>query len=176
MTTISTIRSGGQSGADRGALDAARALGLPVCGWCPKGGWAEDLPEPPGVRALYPELVEAPLADPIQRTEWNVRDSDATLIVCPCAIEGSPGTFATREFAHTLGRPCLVVGGSSTADVEEVVRWLEGLRDVSGQGDIDLNVAGPRESGCPGVYAAAKTLVIQVLEASKANERDTLTA
>jgi hypothetical protein len=50
-------------------------------GWCPKGGCAEDFPEPPGVLAKYPQLAETPLADPAQRTEWNVRDADACLIL-----------------------------------------------------------------------------------------------
>jgi len=66
---IHAIRSGGQTGVDRGALDAARAAGVPLCGWCPRGGWAEDAPEAPGIRLAYPELQETPSADPVQRTE-----------------------------------------------------------------------------------------------------------
>ena len=70
------VISGGQSGVDRAALDEAISRGIPFSGWCPLDGWAEDMPNPPGVRSSYPLLRETPLADPAQRTEWNVRDSD----------------------------------------------------------------------------------------------------
>ncbi|HEY6920163.1 MAG TPA: putative molybdenum carrier protein, partial [Methyloceanibacter sp.] len=67
------ILSGGQTGVDRAALDAAIERGIACGGWCPKGGWAEDMPRPPGVLARYPMLQETPLGDHVQRTEWNVR-------------------------------------------------------------------------------------------------------
>src|SRR5262245_53687608 len=76
-----TIISGGQTGVDRAALDAAIALGIPYGGWSPKGGWAEDMPSPPGILAHYPALRETSSADPSERTELNVRDSDATLLL-----------------------------------------------------------------------------------------------
>jgi hypothetical protein len=63
-----TIVSGGQTGVDRAALDVAIELGIPYRGWCPKGGWAEDMLNPPGVLILYPELRETQDADPRQRT------------------------------------------------------------------------------------------------------------
>jgi hypothetical protein len=75
------ILSGGQTGVDRAALDAAIERGIACGGWCPKGGWAEDMPRPPGVLALYPMLQETPLGDHVQRTEWNVRDSDALMVL-----------------------------------------------------------------------------------------------
>ena len=75
------LLSGGQSGVDRAVLDVAMERGIDYGGWCPKGGWAEDFPLPPGVLAKYPNLKETPLADPAQRTEWNVRDADACMIV-----------------------------------------------------------------------------------------------
>lgn len=146
--------SGGQTGVDRAALESARRAGLPIGGWCPAGGVAEDLAEPPGVLGLFPELRETPSADPAQRTEWNVRDSDATLILVRDAVV-SPGTARTVAFAVELGRPHLV------ADVREpsVVRtWLDHLAD----GAI-LNVAGPRESQAPGIGAAAGALLDAVL-------------
>ena len=65
---ITRIRSGGQSGVDRAALDFGRKHNIEICGWCPKGGWAEDYPDAPGVLALYPELKETPEAEPWQRT------------------------------------------------------------------------------------------------------------
>src|SRR6478672_329462 len=76
-----TIVSAGQTGVDRAALDVAIELGIAYRGWCPKGGWAEDRPSPPGVLALYPGLGETPHADPRQRTEWNVRDCDRLMVL-----------------------------------------------------------------------------------------------
>ena len=154
MKRISHIRSGGQTGADRGALDAARAAGIPICGWCPKGGWAEDLPEPPGLLTDYPELKEAPSADTIQRTEWNVRDSDATLIICPGGLAVSPGTAATARFAETYDKPYLVVEDASEGALEQVRSWLDSLETP-----IELNIAGPRESESPGTYVATYAII-----------------
>src|SRR5262245_26271348 len=104
------IISGGQSGVDRAALDAAIVLGVAYGGWCPKGGWAEDRPEPPGVLAAYPGLTETPLADPAQRTEWNVRDADACLIVVDArGLSASKGTALAHDVAGRYRKPVLVV-------------------------------------------------------------------
>lgn len=153
---IAYVRSGGQTGADRGALDAAREAGVPICGWCPPGGRAEDLPNPPGLLTNYPELVEGASEGYVERTAWNVRDSHATLIVAPAGLEPKSGTEMTARFAEDYGRPCLVV--RSIEEMGEVRAWLEGL----GQG-ITLNVAGPRESKTPGTYALTKKIVAQLL-------------
>ena len=100
------IISGGQTGVDRAALDAAIARGLPWGGWCPKGGWAEDFPHPPGVLDKYPHLKETPSAHPLQRTEWNVRDSDAALIVIDQhGLSASIGTQRGHQWAHQHGKP-----------------------------------------------------------------------
>jgi hypothetical protein len=72
---IQKIVSGGQTGADRAALDYAIAIGIPHGGWCPKGRKAEDGP----IDRRY-ALAETPRADCLQRTEWNVRDTDGTVI------------------------------------------------------------------------------------------------
>ena len=153
---IARIRSGGQTGADRGALDGARVSGVPICGWCPPGGLAEDMPEPPGLLERYPELVEGTAEGYVERTAWNVRDAHATLIVAPAGIEPKSGTEMTVVFAKDYGRPYLVV--RSTAEVDTVRAWLEGL----GRG-ITLNVAGPRESKTPGTYATTKQIVEAIL-------------
>jgi hypothetical protein len=162
MPTSQTVRrvvSGGQSGADRAALDVAIRLGIPYGGWCPRGGHAEDLPGPPGLLRDYPELVETPNADSAVRTEWNVRDSDVTLLLTDRPDSLSGGTALTRDLATRLGRPVLV---TSTDDVEAVRAWLRQLRDESPRALV-LNVAGPRESKDPGLYAAACRLLEQVL-------------
>src|SRR5215831_15765508 len=88
------IRSGGQTGVVRAALDYAVRASIPYDGWCPRGGWAEDLSAPPGLLDQFPRLKETPSADPRQRTAWNVRDSDATIVLMPGAAD-SPGTRFT---------------------------------------------------------------------------------
>lgn len=152
LTRIAFIRSGGQTGADRGGLDAAREARVPICGWCPLGGLAEDMPEAPGLLALYPELKEGVSNGYVERTAWNVRDSHATLIVAPAGIEPKSGTEMTVRFAETYSRPCKIV--CSMEELGETCAWIEGL----GFG-ITLNIAGPRESKIPGTYRVAKELV-----------------
>lgn len=155
MAKIKIIRSGGQSGVDRAALDAARSCKITICGWCPKGGWAEDYPDPPGILALYPELKETPSARVEQRTVWNVRDADATLIIDPTPSGASSGTALTAKAAKAFGKPCLVVSTENSA--QEILDWLAGLDD-----ELILNIAGPRESECEGVYAKAVQLLTEV--------------
>src|SRR5436309_5940772 len=99
---IRKIVSGGQTGADRAALDVAHELGIPHGGWAPLGRWAED--GPLDHRYL---LDEAPSEDPSLRTEWNVRDSEATLILSHGPLAG--GSALTRRLARQYGRPCLVI-------------------------------------------------------------------
>lgn len=156
LERVSRIRSGGQTGADRGGLDAAREVGVPICGWCPAGGLAEDYPAPPGVLARYPELVETPTSSYVTRTAWNVRDAHATLVVAPAGLEPGSGTEMTVRFARAYGRPFLVVTG--TSDLPKARLWLAGL----GRG-ITLNVAGPRESKLPGTYATTRAVVVGLL-------------
>ena len=72
---IEKIISGGQTGADCAALDFAIEHGIPHGGWCPGGRLAEDGP----IDARY-QLKETPSANYTQRTEWNVRDSDGTVV------------------------------------------------------------------------------------------------
>jgi hypothetical protein len=138
-TKRTTIVSGGQTGADRAALDWALARGIECGGWCPKGRKAEDGPIDP----KYP-LKETPSAAYIQRTEWNVRDSDATVVfsVNPFLTGGSKSTV---EFARKHGKPCmhLCAGDKTVADALRVFVEKHGVKV--------LNVAGPRASKEPGV-------------------------
>jgi hypothetical protein len=160
------VVSGGQSGVDRAALEAAAALGLGYAGWCPRGGWAEDLSRPPGVLAICPALRPTPLRDPGQRTFWNVRDSDATLILLPApARTRSPGTRRTLWCARLLKRPCHVAVLSRPRAARDALRWLERNRPCR------LNVAGPRESEAPGVHATARAWLSDVLSAWVARGR-----
>ena len=110
----------------------------------------------------YP-LRETPDADPAQRTTWNVRDSDATLVLSRGAPRG--GTALAVAQAAALGRPLLVLDLEREPRVEEVLRWL---RDGA---VCALNVAGPRESEAPGIYDQALALLRAVLDAFPAGER-----
>ena len=155
MHVVARIVSGGQTGADRAALDWAIRHDVPYAGWCPLGGLAEDLLDPPGLLASYPALHETPTAEVSCRTTWNVRDSDATLVVVLPGTTPSGGTAYTLDQAVRQGRPHLLTDGT---DPGAVRAWLAEL----GSG-ITLNVAGPRESKSPGIYAATTHLLDAVL-------------
>ena len=161
---IRKIVSGGQTGVDRAALDAALAAGAPIGGWCPRGRRAEDGPIP----ERYP-LTETPRRDYAERTAWNVRDSDATLVL----VSGkggnmgggksgggtaSKGTALTIALTEKLGRPCLAV--TPETDPAALRSWL------ARHGVAVLNVAGPRESEAPGIYDRARALLDALLESS----------
>jgi len=150
------IRSGGQSGVDRAALDAARRWGLPYEGWCPRGGWAEDYPEPPGLLAVYPCLRETPSAEPAQRTAWNVRDSHATLVLLDGAAAGnSAGTDLTIRLAEAANSNLWIANIANSSGAAEVLAWLESIPSSQADEELVLNVAGPRESERPGIYQSA---------------------
>ncbi len=171
MSARIEVISGGQSGVDRAALDAACACDVPYGGWCPRNGWAEDLPHPPGVRALYPELEETPLADPAQRTEWNLRDSDATLILVTAGGLGvSSGTARAEQLATKHGKQLLVVNLTEADALDRATSWLAGqLRasaEASGVADaFKLGIGGPRESEAPGIYRQARPFIEALLRA-----------
>ena len=147
---LDKIVSGGQTGVDRAALDVAIALGIPCGGWCPRGRRAED-----GTISLTYPLQETPSSDYAQRTEWNVRDSDGTLVLT--RGEPSQGTAFTIDVARRLGKPCLVVDISREQDEQHVLDWA-----VASQIQI-LNIAGPREEKCPGIYQHAREFFHTVL-------------
>jgi predicted Rossmann fold nucleotide-binding protein DprA/Smf involved in DNA uptake len=146
------IVSGGQTGVDRAALDAALALGLACGGWCPRGRRAEDGPLP----ARYP-LKETPSASYPERTEWNVRDSDGTLVLHRGRRRG--GTALTLRLARAQGRPALAVDLAAAPSAEAVRGWISRERIRT------LNVAGPRESEHPGIQAQAEAFLREVLGA-----------
>ncbi len=133
------IVSGGQTGADRGALDAALAAGFPCGGWCPRGRRAEDGTIPD----RYPQR-ETPTAEYPQRTAWNVRDSDGTAILHQGRVDR--GTALTERLARSQGRPVLLLDVRS-ARPAELAAWIEK------EAIARLNVAGPRESRAPGLQA-----------------------
>ena len=151
MKRLRMIISGGQTGVDRAALDAGRQLGIAGGGWCPKGSCAED-----GMIPLDYPMQETPNRDYAQRTEWNVRDADATLILTVGSLAG--GTALTAKLAKSMVKPCLIVRLDGSEDVGAVRRWL------CEHGVEILNVAGPRESEQSDIYVQAKSFLINLLE------------
>jgi len=137
LVALAKIMSGGQTGVDRGALDAALAAGFPCGGWCPQGRKAED----GAIPQRYP-LQELPGAGYLQRTRKNVEDSDGTLILTFGPASG--GTLRTIEFCQRLNKPHLIIDAAATS-IEDAVRSV--LEFVQGRGVGRLNVAGPRASG-----------------------------
>jgi predicted Rossmann fold nucleotide-binding protein DprA/Smf involved in DNA uptake len=136
------IVSGGQTGVDRAALDTALRLGIPCGGWCPRGRRAEDGPIP----ARYP-LAETPTARYPQRTEWNVRDSDGTLVLHAGRPRG--GTALTLRLLARQRKPTLQLDLDADPHPDALTEW------TARRGIRVLNVAGPRESESPGIGARA---------------------
>jgi hypothetical protein len=158
------IISGGQTGVDRAALDVAIERGMDWGGWCPKGGWAEDLQTPPGLLHKYPLLRATPEPHPLQRTEWNVRDSDATLIIVDSAgIAVSIGTRRAHEWAKQHGKPFLIVDVSDPDAAARAATWVLAQQKRFGA-DMSLGIGGPRDSEAPGIYARARLLIAAVLD------------
>ena len=151
------IRSGGQSGVDRAVLDSALKLNVTITGWCPKGGWAEDYITAPGLLIKYPQLKETPLKEVNQRTEWNVRDSDVTLIFG--GLDKSKGTQFTVTMCKKYNKSYLLIKNQKS---EEVYDWLMSIDNVK-----DINIAGPRESEAKGIYKKTYQYMIKLLELLK---------
>ena len=161
MHNVTKVISGGQTGVDQAALRAAMACGIAIGGWCPPGRVSEDgtisdafpLKETPEERS--PQAPEAPRS---QRTEWNVRDSDGTLILRP-AQHGvdDPGTRWTAECASRYRKPMLICDPENPGDVAKAQAWL------SEHLILTLNVAGPSEKACPDIGASAERFVLNAL-------------
>ena len=131
MGAVKRVVSGGQTGVDQAALRAAQRCGLACGGWCPPGRLCESgripssfpLKETPEDRSAG--ALEIPRS---QRTEWNVRDSDATLILQPrFHNERDPGTKWTMRCAEYYGRPLLTCDPWDPDSIAQVERWLESL-------------------------------------------------
>jgi hypothetical protein len=156
------IISGGQTGVDRAAWDVAIELGLDWGGWVPKGRKAEDgrIPD------RYDLCMEAPVVDYKDRTSRNVRDAHATLLVTMGKTLSwrGPGTELTARIVRQTRRPTrwhdLERRTYGSVGAEAVREWL----DTLGPADpLVLNVAGSRESSNPGIYAAARSFLLEVL-------------
>lgn len=146
---LERVVSGGQTGVDRAGLDAAIACGLTHGGWCPQGRRAED----GAIPARY-RLRETASPEYFVRTDRNVRDSDGTVVLCAGAPAG--GTALTLEYAAKRGRPALVL------DLDQVAAEAAAAKLHAWTAEhaiATLNVAGPRESSSPGIYARARAVL-----------------
>ena len=162
---LEKIISGGQTGADRAALDAALKLGIPHGGWLPKGRLAEDGPLPDKY-----DLAEMPTASYPERTKKNIRIADGTLILSHGMLTG--GSEFTRRMALKYQKPVLHVDFNSMVPFDAAVIINNWMVDH----DIRiLNVAGPRASTDPHIYRAAMDIIeaVSFLNLSENNPMQT---
>ena len=152
MITKLAIISGGQTGADRAGLDWAIRNNIRHGGWCPNGRKALDGP----LDAKY-QLKETPSEDELERAEWNVRDSDGT-VVFTLAEKATGGSAKALSFARKLKKPFFHLHSGIFGRSEKLAAFLEkhNIRR--------LNVAGSRESKEPGIYKWVTTVLERMLE------------
>lgn len=149
---IKKIISGGQTGADRAALDASIEFNVPHGGWIPRGRRTEDGPLPEKYH-----LGEMPTDSYPERTERNVMDSDGTLIISRGLPTG--GTAYTIEMARKHGKPYLYLNLDKTSEHDApsiISSWIKK------QGIEILNVAGPRASEDYGIYRKVKSIIEKI--------------
>jgi hypothetical protein len=151
------IISGGQTGVDRGALDAAIELGISHGGKCPRGRLAED-----GTIPRHYDLTETSSRRYSFRTEQNVIDADATLIFFYGELTG--GTEFTRRMAIKNRKPLFLFDFTKPPELDTVMCWLH-----ENQVEV-LNVAGPRESSCRGIGNLAKLQMVEILNCFPAED------
>ncbi len=145
-TPVQRIVSGGQTGVDRAGLNVAIALNIDHGGWCPRGRLAEDGPIPEQYN-----LQETAAAEYSIRTEKNVIDSDATLLLFIGSLQR--GTLLTYRFTKRHSKPSLRVRLDNATDVRAIQAWLWDFQIKT------LNIAGPRESSQPGIQNTAEKLL-----------------
>ena len=147
------VVSGGQTGVDQAALTVALTLDIPHGGWCPEGRRCET-----GVIPSQFLLAEMPSPSYAARTRQNVLDSDATLILYHGALSG--GTLLTSQIAEQLKRPLFLLDLVKPLDLDQPREWLEEFAVAT------LNIAGPRESSCPGISQQAGRVLTELFAGS----------
>jgi hypothetical protein len=111
----------------------------------------------------YPKLKETPLAEPAQRTEWNVRDAHACLLIVNAGgIDLSGGTALAKVLAHRYRRPLLVADLLTADVVQDASLWLR-VQQTRRGANLKLASGGPRESEAPGIHEHAKRFIEALL-------------
>jgi hypothetical protein len=149
---IDKVISGGQTGVDRAALDAAIALGIPYGGWLPKGRRTEEGPLP-----LNYQLQEMDSVTYKDRTIQNVMDSDGTLLIARGALTG--GSAVTLHATKAYQKPCLLINLNNTPIFLAATRIVDWLLKYNIK---VLNVAGPRASKAPTIYTETRKIIESV--------------
>jgi hypothetical protein len=156
---VTTVISGGQTGADRGGLLAATALGIKTGGWVPLG-WITETGPDPGLKAFG--LIETGSDGYLQRTEFNVRDSDGTVLF---GNSNSPGSRAMLRFARHLDKPVFQVPYNAKFSHLWMQDFIPKFRTwLLEKGVKVLNVAGNRESKSPGIQQAVEAFLVKALK------------
>ena len=148
---IIKIISGGQTGVDRAALDAAIELGFQYGGFCPKGMLAED-----GIILDKYKLTELSSSQYLMRTFENVQASDGTLIIHAGIVSG--GTMKTKDFCQMISKPFFEI--NLLEDLKKIPVNLNNW--IKENHIIIMNVAGPKESEAP-IYDRTLLLLKDVL-------------
>jgi hypothetical protein len=161
MRTLIKVISGGQTGVDQAALRAARDCGLEIGGWCPPGRVCEAGVIPPEFPLQETEQERSPDALQVprsQRTEWNVRDSDGTLVIQAADAATDPGTAWAIACAARFEKPLLVCRVEDPDAVKKIQKWIGAFCIET------LSVGGPSESSAPGIGAQVYALLRRVFE------------
>lgn len=165
---LNKIISGGQTGVDQAALEAALQWGIPIGGWCPPGRVCETglIPEKYPLKETPVETSNgAPDVPRSLRTEWNVRSSNATLVLQPTSAPIDKGTGWTIATAIRYTKPYLVADPFEDGAAMSIANWLGNTPCGI------LNVAGPAESNAPGIGEICFELMTKVLHSVSNGQR-----
>ena len=149
------IISGGQTGVDRGALDACLQNDFKHGGWCPKGRLAED-----GIIDTKYKLRETKENKYYSRTYKNVQNADATLIISQHQ-ELKGGTLLTKQLAEQLKKPVLILVCNKTNSEKMIIKLIKFIQNNNVS---TLNVAGPRHSEWTKGYQIAFQLIFELIK------------
>ena len=159
MGKLKKVISGGQTGVDQAALRAAKDCGLDIGGWCPPGRACEsglipaEFPLKETERERSPDAPNVPRS---QRTEWNVRDSDGTLVISASAGATDPGSAWATECAVRYQKPLLVCNVEDPDAAHKIWQWVSAFRIET------LSIGGPSELSAPGIGDKAYAVVREV--------------